>query len=356
MRITYQAQPVCDFVNITTAKCQIALFGRWCEITLNCYSLADNEFDLTGFAIGYGIKPLLQQDLRCSSFDAVIDGVVKLSRGSGGNRQYFEQIIDFPPIGGQLLSRRILTNGGVGEARNLIGDILREFESIVETIRQHIRYSLSESVRPEVVKMLQNRFGEVTVRNLRNFLGQLHWPFLLSKVGCDEGQVNCIEAMSRLNPPRFVRVDFEGNSEIPLVGQVLTGDIVRDMRNVLYTLHCQRREAERQRKLSEANARARLLLESVCGSRLAQEYDAKGFITIEQSGYTFEIQPRAFIRCVDPNGKRGELCIHTQGLTCNPLDEVAIAYLYIRHNLAEYMRTAHLQRHEPGFMLPKMAA
>src|SRR5690606_9937696 len=91
---------------------------------------------------------------------------------------------------------------------------------------------------------------------------------------------------------------------------------------------------ERAAKASEyvrmANYKAKCLLRTVCGDELYQEFESRGQITVQNEGYTFEIAPSEFVKCTDPNGKKAKLCIHTQALSCNPIDELVIAYLNIK--------------------------
>jgi hypothetical protein len=70
---------------------------------------------------------------------------------------------------------------------------------------------------------------------------------------------------------------------------------------------------------------------------------------VKQEGYTFEIPANAFIRCIDPNGKRADLCIHSKSFSCNPIDEVILAYLHIKHKLAAYMAEAIAHGAQKGF-------
>lgn len=362
MRISYQVKEICDYVGATTAKCQLPLFGRWCDLTITAYCLGDNPWDATAVAMSYGVRPLDQRELLCSSLEATQSGILRLARGSAGNRQEFDQRIDFPLITGQFFDKQTLVDGGIPVARNLIRGVLRGTESMVETIRQHIRCSLAANVQELGLKQLDDRYGKVTVRALRSFLGQIHWRLMLAKAGCDDQQMGCIEFMATHNPPRFYDVNFNGESDIPLVGE-RPEDIVAGMQATIRLARAERAraealrlQAERDAKMAEANNKARSLLEQICGEKLAQEFDRKGFITIEQSGYKFEIPPNAFVRCTDPNGKRADLCIHTLGFQCNPIDEIAIAYLHIRHKLADYMNEAIPHGAERGFQrIPRVA-
>jgi len=344
MRIVYSIRDICEYVGATTAKCQIPLYGRWCDLTITAYCLGENPLDTTAVACSYGIRPLNHRELIGSSFGGVQNGILRLSRGSGGNRQIFDQAVTFPLLTGEFFDKQTVANGGVPVARDLIRGILRGTESIVETIRQSIRCSFPKNIRDFALQQLHERYGLITARTLSSLLGEIHWRLMLAKSGCDEQQLSCIEYMAAHNPPRFYNVAFNDESDIPLVGEK-PGDVIADMRDFVRLVQAERARAEQ----AKASDTARSLLGSICGPILAKEFDVKGYITIKQDGYTFEIPPNGFVRCTDPNGKRADLCIHSLGFQCNPIDEVIIAYLHIRHKLAAYMSVAVKHGAEPGF-------
>jgi len=362
MRIAYQVKDICDYVGATTAKCQIALFGRWCDLTVTAYCLGENPFDATAVAMSYGIRPLPQKELLCSCFDGCDDGVLMMSRGTGGNRQDFGQKVDFPLITGEFFDRHTVADGGVPAARNVIRGALRGTESMVETIRQSIRECFPEHCRELALATLDDRYGQRTVRTLNKFLSELHWRLMLAKSGCDDAQLGCIEAMAAANPPRFYDINFDGPSDIPLVGG-FSVDVVGGMRGVINMARQARQQAEaeerrreRDRKYAEASDRATKLLAQICGKKSAEQFKDCGFVTIEQDGYRFEIPANAFVRCTDPTGKHADLCIHTSGFQCNPIDEIIIAWLHIKHKLAAYMAEAVVHGHDRGFQrVPKVA-
>ena len=363
MKITYQVKDICDFVGMTTAKCQVSLYGRWCDLTINAYCLGENPLDATAVACSYGIRPLDSRELLCSSFEGVQDGMLRLSRGTGGNRQNFDQELLFPTLTGTLFDKQTVADGGVPIARNLIRGILRGAESMVETIRQTIRCSFPDDIRDFALQQLDDKYGAVTVRTMRSLFGEIHWRLMLAKSGCDDQQFDCIEFMAAHNPPRFYDVNFDGESDIPLVGEK-PGDVVKGMQDFVRLAQAERRREEEHLALLErdkaearANGKARGLVESICGPKLAREFDNRGYITVKQSGYTFEIPANSFIRCTDPNGKRADLCIHSQSFQVNPIDEIITAYLHIKHNLAAYMKEAIVQGGDRGFKkIPKKVA
>jgi len=355
MRIAYQIQDICDYVGATTAKCQISIFGRWCDLTITAYCLGENPIDATAVAMSYGIRPLANNELLCSSLDGVPDGMLRLARGDNGNRQEFDQKIEFPLITGEFFDKQTVADGGVPVARDLIRGVLRGTESMIETIRQSIRCSFPDNIRDIAIARLERRYGKITTETLNAFLGEVHWRLMLAKSGCDEQQLGCIEFMAGENPPRFYDVNFDGDTDIALVGE-RAGDVVKGMKEFVRVAQAaRRRETQRQAQLqrdkdmAQANDKAMSLLQQICGKKLAREFDTFGYITVKQNGYKFEIPANAFIRCTDPNDNTADLCIHTRSFQCNPIDEIILAYLHIRHKLADYMRVAVLHRQQKDF-------
>jgi hypothetical protein len=305
--------------------------------------------------MSYGARPLEQSELLCSTFDATDNGLLRLSRGKGGNRQDFDQLITFPLLVGEFFDRHTVADGGVPAAREVMRGVLRGMETLCETVRQSIRASFPENIRDFCLRRIDERYGQITIRTIRSFLSQLHWRLMLAKSGCSEQQLACIETMATVNPPRFYNVEYDGEVDIPLVGGV-THDIVAGMRGVIQLAQAARRQAEalerqreRDRQMAESNDKALSLLEQICGERAVREFKACGYVTIKKDGYKFEIPANAFVRCIDPNGKRAELCIHTLGFQCNPIDEIIMSWLHIKHKLAAYLREAIPHGADRGF-------
>jgi len=351
MKIVYQIQDVCDYIGATVARCELPLFGRWCELTITAYCLGENPWDATAVACSYGVRPLKQNK---SNFDAT-NGVLCLARGEGTSRQNLEQFLEFPTIIGEFFDKQTVSDGGVSAARDLIRGILRGTESMIETIRQSIRCGLSDNVRDLALQNLDSRFGKITKNTIEHFLGEINWHLMFSKSGCDEHQFNCIEYMAEHNPPKFYSIAYNNESDIPLVGEKV-GDVVKGMKEFIRLAQAERRRAEqrqaqlqRDKDMAKANDKAKSLLQQICGEKLAREFDLKGSITVEQDGYIFEIPSNSFIHCTDPNGKKSDLCIHSRGFQVNPIDEIILAYLHIKHKLVDYMKVAILHGAEYGF-------
>ena len=337
MNVTYDLSLAEEHVAVITAKCQLPLYGRWIEFNVTSYMLHDPHANFTRTAITFGLRNLKAADLRESSFAGVCDGVLILTRGSGGNRQQFEQTVNVPNMIGQLLDYSELTNGGVPAGRTVTGSILRRIESIIETIRQYIRDHLASDaeVRNLALTTLHDRYGQVTDETIRGFLGAIDWRLMLAKAGCDDDAMNVVEYAMGNNPPRFHSILEPASIEIPLIR---VAPLNRFDRGTI------------------ANIKATALLKNICGEQHALEFENTGGITVKEQGYQFVIKPGDFVNCTDPSGKTARLCIHTLSFAVNPIDEVIIAFLHIKHKLLAYMKEAIFHGAERGFQQVPQAA
>ena len=329
MYITYNKSFEHESVVITTAKCQLPLFGRWTEITVTSYCLLD-KYRSTQTAINFCLRPMNNSDLKCSSLDATQNSILPLSRKINGILQRFEQNVDVPMLVGQLLDYSELRNGNIPSARFVVDSLLRSFESIVETIRQYIRKNLASDIEIRNLSLatLHHRFGGITRKTIESFLGQINWRLMLEKSDYDEDQANVIEYSTAHNPPRFCSILDEASNDIPLIHTIVARAF--DHRTI-------------------ANLKAIALLKKVCGKELGLEFEQTGKITVKEREYTFVIEPGKFVFVTDPNGKSAHACIHTLGFQINPIDEICVSYLYIRHKLKDWMKEAVLHRVESGF-------
>jgi len=333
MKVTYELTMNEDAVTVISAKCQLPLYGRWTELVVTSYVL---RYSMRT-AVNFGFQPIPNSELRDSSFDATQNGMLGLSRGKGAMRHNFEQALRMPKIIGALLDYSDLNNGGVPAGRTVTGSILRRIESLIETARQTMRSNMASDpeVRVMTLNRIDERYGEITANAIRTFLGQIDWRLMLAKSGCDDDQLNVIEFAMRHNPPRFHSILEDVSVDIPIIKVA---------------------PVNRFDQATIANIKATALLSNVCGPEHGLEFENTGQITVYEQDYKFVIKPGEFVGCTDPNGKKARLCIHTLGFQCNPIDEIIIAYLHIRHKLVAYMREAILHGAEHGFQrVPKAA-
>lgn len=329
MDIRYHVSLDHEAASVSTARCELPLFGRWCEMTVTAYCLRDTDVEVPATAITFSIQNLARRDLKSDRWmDGLSDGVLTVTCGSGGNCQQLEQHFSIPRIIGQLLDYSDLADGGVPAGRTLVQSVLRRTESIVETIRQALRKTVGKDVRDITLRALHQRYGKVTERIIREFLGSIHWRLLLSKSGCDTECLDVIEYSFAHNFPRSFGILHDDATDIPLIANA---------------------PLNRFDSTTIANIKASALLKDVCGERLGAEFNATGHITVKFNGYRFVIDPGHFIKCTDPNGHSARLCIHTLGFAVNPIDEIVIAYLHLRHNFDDYMKLAIVHGAESGF-------
>lgn len=330
MRLTYELTLSESQATIITVKVQLPLFGRWTELVVTSYCLHEPHGVQTT-AINFNFYPIPNSEVRGSSFDAVQDGKLALARGNAGNRQVFEQELFVPKIVGALLDYSDLNDGGVPAGRIVTDSILRRVESLVETVRQRLLSSLSSDpeVRMLALDRLDDRYGKPTADAISTFLGHIDWRLMLAKSGCDADQLNVVEFAMANNPPRFHSIREEPSRDIPLIAFARLGHF--DSSTI-------------------ADLKATALVKNVCGEELFAEFESRGRITVCEQGYTFVIRPGEFVDTTDPNGKTARLCIHTRSFACNPIDEIVIAFLHIRHKLSAYMAEAIVHGAEPGFI------
>ena len=320
MKTTYR-QISGDQVHMTTATVLAPLFGRWCSLSVTAYCPGDE------LAITFALAPAERSACPDSPFEALPDGILRVRDGAGASYRVVEQEIVFRPLNGWVLELSDVRDGGVEAGRMIVAAVLRKLEAVFETVRQTVRRGIAEGIRGRAIPLLRERFQQATRRTITELPGSLHWPLLLDGSGCGDECLNVVSYSLAHNPPNFRDIDIDGDSGIPTVGN----------------------ESACLDPGSLADARAATLLRRVCGEPTAEEFRQTGRITVESGGYRFVIAPRAFVECTDPNGRRGRLCIHTAGLSCNPIDELIVAYLSIRYRLREYLRTAIVRGHEPDF-------
>ena len=316
MNITYHPQ-IEDNFSIITARCQIPVFGRWVVLDLTTY--CDSSRNM--IAVNYGFRPLQKgEKIKSDKFNALHDGILSLSRGEAGHRQEFHQELRVPKFHGILLNwTPVKDSDPVHLGREISRLILRRLESIIETIRHTIRRHLSPGVLNLAVDTIQQRFGQRTQNALDKLLKEINWEFMFFTVGMDAQALTVIKASMVAQPWEYHNITYDGEVQI---------DLLKNIDNQLKS------------RTSMADAKATSLLRHVCGETLALEFEKFNKITLDNRGYQFIIEPGKFVSCTDPDGHKAQLCIHTQGFACNPIDEVVIAFLHIKHKFDSWMKMA----------------
>lgn len=345
MRTTYRKNLLGE-LTVTEASTYASFYGFCCNISVATYTT--NQF----LGIRFEFHPAYSEGMKipgCSSTNNV-----RISKGEGGSRRYIDQEISLKDLIVEVLPFRQITEANEGVAQEICQGILRFYGGLVEYVRLSILLSLASSIREVYAAEMDNRFGKFAEKTIRNLLSSLNWPLLLEECKAPDVFKNVIDYTLTHNFPVYYPLLSEGNKDAVDVefNETSTVDIAlarieneidravdnqrRDELQVEYRLQTAKRD-ERQRK---ANEKAELLLKLVCGSFKYEEYCLLGYITIEQDGWSFRIAPRAWVYCQDPKGEHAELCIHTANLSCNPIDEMVIAYLHIKHRMGDYLTIA----------------
>ena len=313
---------------VTTAFTVAPFYGRACAFTLTAYHLCQPDGD-TVTAITFGFR-VAERAERLPGIGHLPDGMLRISEP----HRTLEQELAVRPLCGHVLGMSDITDGGVEAGREIAQAILRKFESVVETTRQSIRRNMGREVRDAALGRLHDRFHEPTRETVTGILGQFNWPLLLDGSNCGEECLGVVEYTMSHNRPTYHDITFDGETGIPTLAS----------------------ESFAFTKLAIADFKATALLEHVCGRELAAEFSNKGRITVKSGGFTFVIRPNKFVECTDPKGNKGVLCIHAASFSCNPIDELTIAYLSIKHRLKEYLKTAVVHGRDPGFSVTTASA
>lgn len=324
MRTTY-SRISNNGVTLTTVFTVAPFYGRACAATLTAYHLNG------GTAITFGFRGAYDSE-KLSGIGHLPNGMLRISKP----HRVLEQDIVVKPLHGCVLDMSNISDSGVSAGREISKAILRKFESIIETTRQSIRQHIGRGVRDESLNMLHERFRKSTRGTISGILGQINWPLFLDGSNCGEECLMVVDYTMSHNRPAFHDITFDGDTDIPTLTARLSSD-TSQAQNI-------------------ACLKATALLEHVCGHELATEFANKGRITVKSGGFTFVIRPNKFVECTDPNGNKGRLCIHTVALSCNPIDELTIAYLSIKHRLKEYLKLAIVHRDDAGFSTALSAA
>jgi hypothetical protein len=307
LNVTYNREDDRPALLRTWAECQLPLFGRWCNLHLTAYHVGN------GTAITFGLREASMDQIRYDRGNASCNGMLNLGRGSGSDRQYFEQAIPAPNVIGQFLDWSTLQDGEVTAARTVSEAILRKVESLIETVRQSIRNNLGKNAKDQAVNVLGERYDDVTKQAVRDFLGQLNWALLLDGSGLTDQAQSVIDYTLSNNPVDMYSIGHDDDTGIPLI---------------------QYAELKRFDKTTLANIKASALLRKVCGDKLGDMFDQHGKIVITENDYTFHIAPGKFVDCIDPTGKS---------------DEVVISYLHIRNKFDAWMDMAIAHGAQAGF-------
>lgn len=308
----YQRDDPCEFTTITCAKRPLTLFGANCTLS---FSVTSVRGEVNMSAINFALIPERESCIR-------------INHSTGGAVRVIEQRLSVPHLfGGVLELCELNIAEDVFAARTVSDAFLQVTAAIVEHVRQSFRKGLGKDCRQRAYQHLQLCYEKEMGKLLDRMLGEINWKFMLGEASDQFYQV--VQTTFRNHHIKRYPISHEGPVEIiPISATQFTVDASR-----------------------LADLKAATLIRHVCGQAAFDEFQADGCVSLESHGYKFKLRPGAFMSAVDPQGGKARLCIHTIGFSVNPIDEIVLAYQYIKYQFDWYMKTANVFRDGP-FVMP----
>lgn len=321
MNTVHRKAGIAGDLEINSVMIRSMLFGRTIEISISVYNFGSPNVVGQRTAVTFGMRPAAENEL-----GALRDGMLRLSEPN----RVLEQRIELPSIAGQILDYSDLTGATNVEGRAIATAFLRKFESIFETCRQYLLKRLASDARPKVQKWLQQVYGKASRDTTCDIFKDVNWKFLFPESHCGAEMIGVVDYVLKHNPLEAYDITVsEPHPTIP----VLSNEVIKLSANI-------------------ADLKAAALLAQIVGTDEIQWYRKFGYIRLEAFGYSFQIYPNKWVSCTDRGGKSAQLCIHTVGFSCNPLDEMVIAYLHLKHKqtFIAYMTEAIAHHVQDGFV------
>jgi hypothetical protein len=324
MDIQYKEQAITHGVKQNEISALLPVYGRFARLSITAHHVAMMDDRVSH--LHFDCRPLERDDnppkkIRGASWDG------RLFLNDKANNRLLEQRIELPTLFGSICNGNF-SDGDEEIGRFVAGGIMRSVESIVETTRRYIRKSLGRSCFGLVSDIISRRYGGRTIDSVNAFLKSVDWGRMFNGSYCGDKALNVVSYTLANNPLNLFNLDADESNSIALIALNQHG--VAD-------------------SLDLPSIKATELLKNVCGDDKLFEFMEHGYITASNHGYKFILTPSKFIRCIDPFGKLADLCIHTVGLSCHPIDEVIAAWLEIKWNMGEFMQTAIYQYEADDF-------
>ena len=358
MRTVYRKE-VLGELTITEASSISSFYGLCCNFTIAVYTTN------THLGIRLEFHPSFNEGSKIPGCS--FSNFVRFSEGSGGNRRNVVQEVIVKDLIVEAYSLQDVTQADEAVAREISQNVLRNFSGIIEYERKQILSSFASSIRNKASAALDSQYSRYTQDTVKKLLSSLNWDLLVSTCPGPDRLRQIISFVLSNSNPVFYPLVSDGDKEaldvtpkeeeIPEIERVLARikwEMEREANAARYAqLQAEYAAAnqEKEKESAAAATRAETLLKLVCGNRLFEEYLVTHKIVVENKGWVFTIPARGWIECSDPKGNTGNLCIHTVNLSCNPIDEMVIAYLHIKHKMEEFFRVAIVHGHSPGFSL-----
>lgn len=302
-------------LSLTTAKSEFNLWGTNVYLSLTTYSVHVSDYPETGLSFSFG--PVGKSA-----------SLIPVNIQTDGVWRTVQQAINVPFITGTILDLSDLSiDEDVHCARTICNATLRTLAAAIEHTRLDVRKGISKNVASRVLSNLSQYYPTPW---LNKMLPEINWAFMLQNSGCPQRALDVIDTTFRNNQIRRFDITHDGATDIP---RFITERFVVDRRSL-------------------ADLKAASLLRHVCGIDAYEEFKEKGYITVSNEGYTFQLAPGRFAKVTDPFGDTAELCIHTFGFSCNYIDEIVLAQQYIKHQFNWYMKTAIVHVPKGNFRMP----
>ena len=339
MRLTYQKRKVDDLC-MTRCNIQAGFYGLSATLSFTVYSF-EGYF---GFRMEFKPNP---EDTKYVH-GVAYKGIIKIPEGSGGNFRYIEQKINAPWIFAEGQGFIPMENANEAVAREICRNIVRTHEAVMSHVRESILFCFTPFLILRSCEHIDRSYGHETEKTARELLKEVNWKLMFEEITAPEVVRNVIDYTLTHAQPAYYQLLSDGYPDVL--------DLTRDFTGVwgnAAEMGVDISETLRIKAQKEATIKATQLLHLVCGEKLHDEFVKNGSIEVKKEGWTFIISGTHFVQCIDPEGRKGSLCIHTVNLSCHPIDEMVIAYLHIKNHFEQYMRTAILHGHDKGFSLDR---
>lgn len=348
--LTVYDQDAVGPMSVIDADTYMSVYGICCRVSLRVYRLDTN------FAIGMALEPAPDRErgIQCAS-----KGMFFVPDTSSGVYREVEQRINLGALQTSVVGLVELGEFTQQPVEEVGRTILRKLESLFENARKKIRADFATTVRESGCGWMDSVYGKSCRKDYENLLKSLHWGLLFSGCPQQDQVTRTLDLLFQANIPRYFELSSQGNLEAEDLVWYKEDEpeLLSRWREEEY----KRREKERQeleeKKDAESRAKAEALLRRSCGEVVYQQFVAEKKIIAENAfGWKLELVYRDWgVLVFDPEGRKGHLCVHTPGMSCHPLDEMIIVYLYFMHKFEELMANSNVFNCDEGFSIAKFA-
>jgi hypothetical protein len=236
--------------------------------------------------------------------------------------------------------------------------IIFKTESLQESVRKRIREEFNKDFRDTCSQWIDKVYGKQGKKDFQDWLKNLHWRLLFSAAQNGEQISNTIQDHFQANIPRYFDLSSAGNPQAEIVfWDDDPVELVARYEQEKREKERREREEKEDKERAEANAKAEALMKRVCGEELFRQYKETGKIVVEnQYGWKLEAGDFYLATVISPKGNRAQVCIHTYGLSCHPIDEMILKYLYFMSRFDEFVANSNVMKESKNFELSAFLA